>query len=328
VAAIQTLVTVWIPRIVVDYSGRGRLNERLAKWPMTMFALQRFVAMLTPGCFVATHDMQAGFYQMVVAPWARPSMAFAVDGLLLQPIRMMFGPRIGPAIFSVRSGFICALANCKCILNGLHRVFSAAYFDDDATIAATDACAAGLAVLDAIMDRCGRRFEASKRQPPSQDFVLLGIRFNTVTMQASLPLDKRFNTLQLLACVIRLLEGKHQVPRDCMRKLAGKLCWASLVVTGDQARLYRLWAACETSADMNVDALLTHLRWWLERLADPALGAAALRRSPALDPDAQWVSSQSDASGDTACAIRMGGSVWHHTWTPTEQAYDITYKGA
>lgn len=315
-AALATMVTVSAPRLVFDYSCL--LNHRMAKWPMALLTMWQLVSLIGRGSWIAVDDLESGFWCQAVHPEDRPFLAIMIGGKVVTPTRLMFGLRNAPASFSILSGELAAGALRLCRQAGLRDVFIAVYIDDFAVFAPTEAqCRTARDILRAHVTAMGCRFKASKGQDPTQQPTLLGLTFNTRSMTVALPPDRRFNLCVLLAFVTAWSDAGQRLPRGLARKLAGKLAFASLVVPGGMGRIAPFWDAAEGDAASVSDAdpigsVSSAARWWLGRLCTHELAAPLIDLTPSgITP---FLTSFSDASGDTAGAIIAGNVAMHHVW--------------
>ena len=77
---------------------------------------------------------------------------------------------------------------------------------------------------------------ASKAPPPSTAMPYLGILFNTLTMQMSIPLDKVAEVLEEVSLWVR----KATATKKTLQQLLGKLFWVSRVVKFSRCFIGRL----------------------------------------------------------------------------------------
>ncbi|MDO9002502.1 MAG: hypothetical protein Q7V20_03475 [Aquabacterium sp.] len=314
-SAVASMVTVSSPRLVFDYSGL--LNERLAKWPMSLVTMWELVAQFGKGWWVAVEDLQSGFWGQSVDPRDRPYMAIMVRGEMFMPTRQMFGSRNAPASFSVLSGELAAVALRLCRQAGLLHVRIVVYVDDFAVFGPTeDECTRARDILRAHVASVLCQFKKTKAQGPTQTPTLLGLAFDTRTMTVSLPQERRYNLCVLLAFVVHWCAAKP-LPRTLARKMAGKLGFASMVVHGGIGRITPFWDAAENTGDSSTSvdllaSIVAAARWWLTRLTTDVLAAPLIDLTPA--GGTPFLPSFSDASGDIACSITVGNLAMYHSW--------------
>lgn len=309
-------------RLVYDYSAT--VNECGVSWPFAMSHANEMISRIVPGSWGGSHDVAEGFLKISLAPEDTPYLAFArlPDGAVVEPHRLPFGVRQGPAHFSTLSAEMAATGERR-IRHALGQdcpVIVPVFIDDFFTLNARSQSEgdAALDILEAYGEEVGAPFKRSKRRAASQVIPLLGNVVNTVTMTVSTSADKQYNCLYLSAFYIRLAERGFALPTASLRKLVGKLQHLTAVWPRGTAHMAALYAACDEAGGSTVaaaacPAAVSALRYWRGALSSTRPGSLCvpMDSSPHAPPR---VLTFSDASGDGGFSLSIGPLLLWGRW--------------
>uniref|UniRef100_A0A1I8ID48 SAP domain-containing protein n=1 Tax=Macrostomum lignano TaxID=282301 RepID=A0A1I8ID48_9PLAT len=205
-----------------------------------------------------------------------------------------------------------------------------AYMDDFAFCGDLESCWKFYNHLIDLLERLGFTVNRSKCVPPTTRMTFLGILFDSVAGQMSLPAEK----VQDLLHVLSLCSSKKRLSKSCLQKLIGKLNWASQVVRHGRVFLRPLIDIVNKLHRPHDRVLVSpsvvhHLSWW--RLALQHRIGVGLWTSPRA-----CVAIETDSSSSGAAAVlRDGDGIrdwcfidWQIDANGVFQNYCINYKEA
>lgn len=311
-------------RTVWDYT-ESRFNGALGPWHMSMATVGLILSMLVVGCYIASVDLESGFWHVPMHKSMRLYSAYWFAGRWWQPTRLMFGSKWAPAIFSSLTAEVVATVTriVRAELGASAYVVLIPYIDDIFIIAGGSAdnrelCARALNILEKYCAAVGIRLNSGKtRQPACEGAPCLGSLVSSTTLTVSLPVEKRFSYLVLVRYALACLERGWRFPMALYEKLVGKLTWAAGILGArGAANVQALWDAKAAAKGGPVaiapgDHAYRALKWWEEALRSQAGCTAQLIPSPSSPLPYIRVFSRSDASGagPTAAggvAVRIG----------------------
>ena len=308
-------------RLVFDYGASG-LNSGGVAWPFALPSAHELLSYVTPSGWIGSVDMANGFHQTRMHDGHRAHMAFRVDGVDYQPTRLMFGLRQGPAQFSLLSAEVVTTVTRRIRRDLGHAAASmirvVAYIDDIFVFAPTlDLCRAAMRILTTYCADVNVALNERKVRVPSQCAPVLGFIVDTVAMTVTVPADKRFNTLAIVAVVRAAALRRKRVPRGLLRKLAGKLSYLLAVAPHAAAMMAPIWRATSHGASTRIGErpdMVASLDYFARLLADTARCTVRLVPSPSAPDALPRVGSYGDASGTIGFSATLGPVAIHGTW--------------
>ena len=297
-------------RLIHDCSrpAGAAVNDYASKDPCVYQTVNDALAKISPNWYMAKVDLHAAYrsvgikpdhYQLTGLQWTfsgerRPT--FFVDS------KLCFGSRKAPAIFNRIT---------KAVLRMLVRrgITASVVLLDDFFIAAAsfEECKHALNVLIHLLRSLGFQINWKKVVGPTQALVFLGIYIDTVRGQLSLDPDKVQETIALLDKAM----AAPRLSKSQLQSIAGKLNWASNVITWGRLQLCGLFEAIgilkEQHHKMRVAHLKQDLAWWRSALA---LGQNA-RRIWDDRPTAWLFTDASQSGGGAFCGSDWLYRNWH-----------------
>ena len=254
------------------------------------------------GAFVAKIDIANTFRIIPMHPDDRYILGMQWQGKVYIDTQLPFGLRSAPMLFNAYADALERILHNEGISRVIH------YLDDFLVVGSSaDECESFLSCMLRICDMLGVPLAADKIEGPSTELTFLGIRLNTVTMEACLP-DDKLTRLQSELC------EWHQRKKYCTRKelehLLGVLQFACNVVPQGRPFVRRLtnllcigvkpFHHIRLNKESRSDIL-----WW-SIFVQRWNGISLLNLSHLATPSAHVFS---DASGTWGC-----GAVWDTLW--------------
>lgn len=293
-------------RLITDLScKRGGLkagpNGVVARKRFRYLNLAEALAQLTPGCFVASVDLQDGYFSAPVHPLWRRFLCIRHRRRVWQFMSLPFGWCLACWQFSSLTSEVASWLR--------HRfpdVWVGVYLDDFLLVAADRSrCQEAYDWLLRTLTEAGFIASSSKCCPPCQRLEFLGCVIDSRSMYAELPPARQ---AKYKAAVDRILaSAATRQPLGLLRQLAGQLCNAAALVPFGISRAAGLSRAiasahAASSCGFRLPAdVVQDLRWWSARLSTPL-------RLPLLDPasDPRVAVVFTDASGGGGLGFHFG----------------------
>ena len=254
-------------RIIHDCSKPDfkALNDYVTKCePFSYQTVSDACRLINSGYFLAKVDLKSAYRSVPIHPsnyqFTGLKWQFTGDKFprYMVDTRLMFGSRLAPSVFHRLSQAV------RRIMFRKYNVHIVSYLDDFLIVAPTyNDCNRNLFRLLSLLRNLGFDIAWDKVISPSQNVTFLGINFNTVTMQMTLPDDK----LRSLEDLIKhYLQAKRASRRE-LESLAGKLNYAAFLVLGGSTYLRRLLNFMQKLKRPHHKAKLTKefyadLLWW------------------------------------------------------------------
>ena len=190
------------------------------------------------GCYIWKRDLSSFFLQVPLDPVDYPKVAFIWRSAIFFFLGLMFGLRhSGYQGQRVTDAIVWILRRL-----GLETVeeqlFNALNYSDDIAgveVSEEKALKSSLA-LEKLFQDLGMEESSSKYHPPSTDMPFLGVRFDTVKLQMSVPPEK----LEDLREELNLWMKKTTATKKTLQQLLGKLFWISRCVRFSRPFMGRL----------------------------------------------------------------------------------------
>ena len=191
-----------------------------------------------PGCYLWKRDLSSFFLQIPADPVDYPRLVFIWRAACYFFIGLMFGlrnsgyqgQRITTAIVWIhrRLGLEATQAQMYNSVN---------YSDDIGGCEASESRAEQSSIaLSNLFSELGLKESASKYHPPSTCMPFLGVQFDTVKLEMSVPADK----LEEVREEVRLWKKKKTVTKKGLQQLLGRLFWVSRCVRFSRPFMGRL----------------------------------------------------------------------------------------
>ena len=290
------------------------LNQYIRNKPFRMTTLKEVGQSIRQSDWSITIDLQDAFLHVPMHKDYRRFLRFSWNEKIYQFRRLPFGLTSSPQVFTDITTPLVEF----CRVRGIRVIF---YLDDILVLASsrTLLCQHRDFVLKLLLDVGFKRNIKKCRLTPSQVFPYLGLDWNTIEMQVSLPHSK----LDQIRDMISVMEQTPTIKtRDCM-VLLGKMNFAATAIP--LARLHcRPLQFClpRLTYDLSLsDSRMTltqeardSLRWW----SSPLLNGRSLK----IHLPTQVISTDASLTGWGA---QMGQLSIHGLWTNTEKQNHINY---
>lgn len=218
-------------------------------------------SMFTPGCYSATVDISSAYRTVSVNPahWELQGIRWKLNGVesFLLDTRLCFGLKCAPFVFSQLSNFIV-----RCLYRrGITGVIN--YLDDFICVGQTEKeCRYVQRVLIHLLHYLGFAVAWKKCTSPSTNTRYLGILFDSLTMQISLPAEK----LDSLYSELAFFENRTRATVRQIQRLCGILSHCSKVVRGGRTfsqRVIQLLKGLDGSKRIRLSTgFHADIRWW------------------------------------------------------------------
>ena len=266
------------------------------------------IAELGQGTMMAKLDVKSAFRIIPVSPQDRILLGMKWEGKLYVDRVLPFGLRSAPRIFSAVADAIQFGAITRGVKNITH------YLDDFVILGSpgSDQCRRDLMIMTELCAELGVPLAGEKQEGPAQRLVILGIQFDTGTMQMSLPLDKVIELRELL----EQWRGDKVKSLKEIESLAGHLQFAAKVVRPGRCfvrqiyQLSKLARRPEHLVRLNKE-VRSDLSWWRIFMKDWN-GLSLFWKSRRSHPD---VTVWSDASGSWGCGALTEREWLQYQWT-------------
>ena len=220
--------------------------------------------MLYPNCYMASVDISSAYRSISVHPsqWKYQGVRWPIDGSdeLLFDVRICFGARSAPYLFTQISNFI---TRCMARRGYYHMVN---YLDDFLVLGDSfESCQEAQLTLISILISLGFGIAWKKCSSPSTLTQYLGINFDSVSMQISLPPHK----VEKLHSELAFFTGRTRATKNQLQRLCGVLAHCSKVIRGGRTFSRRIIDLLSALPDGNPRISLSEefhldLSWWLE----------------------------------------------------------------
>ncbi len=264
-------------RPITDPTKTG-VNACMEPIPCPLPALGTLLHHLPPNGYLGKRDLASGFHHVKLAPAARRYMAFRhpVTNDLQRWVVLPFGASQSPPIFVELTSAARDIFQAECDRLGLQvRIF--VYVDDFMLLGRTHADVVGaFAVLDRIGAELGLEWKLSKdrgRDAPLQQLELLGMLFDTVSMEMRIAPQKRARYAADVQALLSAASATtaNSVQRSALHSVVGKLTFLARACRWGPAFLQSLYDALYHPGSIPPrqatlsPAAVEDLQWW-ERL--------------------------------------------------------------
>ena len=195
--------------------------------PFTYSSIDQVSDLMTEGCFMATVDIASAYRSVPILAdhWKYQGISWMMDGELcdLLDTHLCFGLRCAPYIFTMISNFISSTMSRLGYPNVIN------YIDDFLVHGDTfEQCQEAQTVLIRLLGQLGFHVSWKKCTTPSTRVKYLGIIFDSITMELSLPQDK----LDKLHVELGFFSGRSRATKRQLQRLCGIISHCSKVVRG------------------------------------------------------------------------------------------------
>ena len=255
-------------RIIHDCSRPmgGSVNDMATKYSVKYQTIEEAVSLSSPNCYYSKIDLKSAYRSVKIHP-----SNFDITGIkwhfqgedkpkYLIDKRLPFGARKSPAIFHRLTQAVRRMMARR----GFHNIV--VYLDDFFIIdKCKENCLLAMNTLLGLLRTLGFWINWSKVVDPCQNIVFLGINFNSVNFDLTLPDSKVGETLDLL----QWFRDKTRASKKQLQRLAGKLNWASRVIRGGRTYLRRVLNLQNSiklpyqKVKLNVE-FHKDIAWWLD----------------------------------------------------------------
>ena len=223
---------------------------------------------MSENCFMATVDIASAYRSIPIFPDQRKFQAIAwpIDGELcdLLDTHLSFGLRCAPYIFTKISNFVVSTMDRL----GYHYVIN--YIDDFLVYGDSyEECQEAQTVLIHLLGQLGFYVSWKKCTSPARKIKYLGINFDSILMELSLPDDK----LLKLYHEIEFFKNRKRATKRQLQRLCGVLSHCSKVVRGGRTFSRRVIDLLKGLPDGNPRIRLSEefrqdLDWWCRFAAE------------------------------------------------------------
>jgi len=245
-------------RPVVNYSktlGEHSLNELLEPKLCTVEYIQRkeivyTIKQMGIGALMWALDLEDGYFNLKVNEAVTKSMAFSFMGLIFVPMMLLFGLSSAPKLFTDFMWFVVTAIRFACKstawTNINSNVFQQRFFRKCATMKYQFGAVSiplimyylddifgvqrpSLAWLQyettkAVLKFLGLSAKESKSRPPSTKQIILGLQYDSILQQVSIPIDK----VQKYTALARYILDQKTVTKRLLFSLSGKVRYSAL----------------------------------------------------------------------------------------------------
>ena len=250
----------------IGFSINNHMNETFRHFSYT--TVDQVAERMTQGCYMASVDIASAYRSIAIDPehWKYQAINWPVDDIScdLFDTHMSFGLRCAPYSFTMISDFITRTMDKL----GYHYVVN--YLDDFLIYGDTfQECQEGQTVLIHLLGQLGFRVSWKKCSSPSTFIKYLGINFNSVTMELSLPEDK----LRKLHQEMEFFDNRTRATKKQIQRLCGILSHSSKVIKGGRTFSRRVIDLLKSLPEGNPRIRLTSefrkdLQWWRDFAKD------------------------------------------------------------
>ena len=246
----------------IGYSINNYMEETFQQF--SYCTVDQVSANMTGGCFMATVDISAAYRSVPIIPdhWKYQAVSWIIDGELcdLQDTHLCFGLRCAPYIFTMISNFI---------VNTMSRLgyFGIINYSDDFLVFGEtfEECQEAQSVLIRLLGQLGFRISWKKCSTPATRVKYLGIIFDSISMEMSLPQEK----LQKLHVEMDFFRGRQRASKRQIQRLCGILSHCSKVIRGGRTFSRRVIDLLKCLPPGNPRIRITSefakdLQWWDE----------------------------------------------------------------
>ena len=217
-----------------------------------------------PGCYMATVDISSAYRSISINPsqWKYQGVRWILNGSeeLLFDVRVCFGVRNAPYLFTQISNFItrCMARRGYCDMVN--------YLDDFLVLGDSfSSCQEAQMTLISILISLGFEIAWKKCSSPSTTTQYLGIDFDSLSMQISLPSVK----MHKLHTELEFFKNRTRATKTQLQRLCGVLAHCSKVIRGGRTFSRRIIDLLSGLPDGNPRITLSSefrldLLWWIE----------------------------------------------------------------
>ena len=280
-------------------NSMSRLNEHSLTPPFQYSSIDDLAALVAPGCWIATCDVEAFYHRFSIALLWRFLFGFLWGHLLYYFCVVVFG--FGPAPYYA-SGWSAEFYRWV-----LHKQIPATVFMDDwATVGAdqAEALAHRRAIKD-LLSPCGISFSDAK-DADGQRVEYLGVLFDTVAMTMSFVEEKASVLRATLVAHYATISSGSNLPHAETRSTAGKLGWYAQCLQAGRLHTRSWWLYVVFGYKLLAPTrarLLKDTLWWIAVLAAWEDSENVPHQFPLLSAHSFWTDPArasvivSDASG-------------------------------
>jgi len=305
-------------RVCLDFSKN--LNDFAPDWKFRYAGLESVVPMLSKGCYIAILDLEKFFLQLPThrSRWQFQHFFDPATQQFRAYRRCPFGFKLTPAFASAISSEVCA------ILRHLGVRQCSCFIDDIIIVNETkEGCQQDLDTALATLKVLGLPVQPSKVISPTQKAEYLGVEIDTVNCLLRISQERQE---RLLRDVVAALKSSR-LHKHGTQVLLGRLNWLASVMPGARPYMRRLWSFLTTLPPRGwrnlTDGCIADLKWWRQRLADPAWTGSRIWPS---DDALPLLTMKSDASGDGGCGYYLGDEFRTYVWNDQEREHSIAWK--
>ena len=191
-----------------------RMNENVQKTHFKMESIKHVIAMIQPGCWMATIDLKDAYYSVPVGEISTKLLKFVLDSEIFRFVALPNGYRDAPRIFTkIMKPVFGTLRNSG--------YASVVYIDDSYLQGLSyNQCRLNVIVTVRVLLALGCTIHPIKSVlDPTRELVFLGFVINSITMTLSLTPDKRTKIRKM---AIKMLRQKSPTIQQ-VAKLVGNL---------------------------------------------------------------------------------------------------------
>ena len=272
------------------------------------------------GCFLSKVDIKHAFRLLPVRPEDWPLLVYFWDGHYYVDLKLPFGARSSPSIFTNFADLLCWILTTNYSLVVIHYADDYLLFTIPCLILAKE----NLDILLQVFEFLGVPVALDKLVGPATIIVYLGIQINTNKFTISIPQEKMDEMLILLP--------KWCSRRTCKKRkllsLIGKLNFCATVVRAGRIFVRRLIDLSTTAKEMHHHITLNKdakedIHWWCEFL--PKWNCHSIIPDPMIIKSTD-IKLFTDAAKTIGFGAVMDRSWIQCAWPPHLVDTDIDYK--
>lgn len=259
-------------RVIRDYSfpKNNALNDYIPdRFATTKYVTHTQIAQKIcsegAGCYIGKVDLKSAFRQLPVNSADLLKLGHKIYGQYVIDTRFPYGIRSACQVCQAMGTAVIFITDTKYLKPDLQNSI-ACFVDDYLCIKRYFLdCKIIFLTLLHVCNLLGIEVNQKKCVPPATTQILLGLRYDTINMQVSLPEDKVHRYTQILMTALL----HNYIKRDDLISLIGKLTFSCVVIFPGSAFLQNMrsiYYNCDETVITLNDEMRADFIWWIEFL--------------------------------------------------------------